>query len=722
MKDNLIPFTPLSELRIKAEDRVKNKQSLQNLHHLNADPARLIFELEIHQLELEMQNEELLAAKELAELAEEKYSELYDYAPIGYLSLNREGKIAELNFAAAKMLGKERLNLINAGLENFLSVKSRPLFRTFLKNLVLCKVKQTCEVVILIEGRLPVFVRISGVISHDGKLCLLVLTNESERIASSKALHDSEAKNSITEGDLRQAQSTAKLGNWKWNLKTQEVFWSDEMYLIYGVRKDTLTGNLGDAIAKVMHPEDLHLVLPSNASAFAMKKPVEYRIIWPDLSVRYIWAACDDLILDEAGNPIFLTGIAQDITDRKLAEIELVIAKERAEVSNRLKSAFLANMSHEIRTPMNGILGFSNLLLEPDLSLEKQKEFIQIINISGARMLNIINDIVDISKIEAGLMEVDLKEMNINELIDFVSVFLKPEILAKGLNLNCINLLPDRNALIVSDYKKIYSILINLLKNSLKFTDHGSIEIGCSLKQASSPEQSGNFGYLEFYVKDTGIGIPYNRQEAIFERFIQSDIADARAFQGAGLGLSISKSYVEILGGRLWVESSVGKGSTFWFTIPYNPHIVSVSEGMATRSDTDRLTRDKKLKILIVEDDETSQLLLKMEVEAYKKVILLAKNGIEAIELCRSNPDLDLVLMDIKLPVMDGYEATRQIRLFNQKVVILAQTAADSLSGGRIKALEAGCNDYLCKPFSVYQLYSMINFYFNKPAESVDLN
>ena len=337
-------------------------------------------------------------------------------------------------------------------------------------------------------------------------------------------------------------------------------------------------------------------------------------------------------------------------------------------------------------------------------------------------MLNIINDIVDISKIEAGLMEVDVKEMNVNELINFVCVFLSPEILAKGLKLNCINLLPDRNALIVSDYKKIYSVLINLLKNSLKFTDHGSIEIGCSLKQATSPEHSGHLAYLEFYVKDTGIGIPFNRQKAIFERFVQSDISDARAFQGAGLGLSISKSYVEILGGRLWVESSVGKGSTFWFTIPYNPHVVPASEGMVPRSDTDRMTRDKKLKILIVEDDETSQLLLKMEVEAYKKVILLAKNGIEAIELCRSNPDIDLILMDIKLPVMDGYEATRQIRLFNEKVVILAQTAADSLSGGRIKALEAGCNDYLSKPFSVYQLYAMINFYFNKPAESVDLN
>jgi signal transduction histidine kinase len=233
--------------------------------------------------------------------------------------------------------------------------------------------------------------------------------------------------------------------------------------------------------------------------------------------------------------------------------------QEKAQMADKLKSAFLANMSHEIRTPMNGILGFAELLKNPNLTGAETKEYIEIIEKSGARMLNIINDIVDISKIESGLMKLDYEESNVNEQLEFIYTFFKPEVEAKGMTLTYLPTLKAEEANVNTDREKLYAILINLVKNAIKYSNKGSIVFGYQKKN----------GVLEFYVKDTGIGIPKNRQAAIFERFIQADIADKMARQGAGLGLAIAKAYVEMLGGKIWVESEEGIGSTFYFTHPY---------------------------------------------------------------------------------------------------------------------------------------------------------
>jgi signal transduction histidine kinase/ActR/RegA family two-component response regulator len=396
--------------------------------------------------------------------------------------------------------------------------------------------------------------------------------------------------------------------------------------------------------------------------------------------------------------------LAYQNEEKEKRAMELIKAKEHAEESDRLKSAFLANMSHEIRTPMNGILGFADLLKEPNLTGEMQQEYIKIIEKSGRRMLNIINDIVDISKIESGLMEVDIRESNINEQIEYIYTFFSPEVENKGMRFSFKNALPLKESIIYTDREKIFAILTNLVKNAIKFTRNGSIEFGYVLKKENDPKM------LEFFVKDTGMGIPIERQKAIFERFIQADISDKMALQGAGLGLSITKAYVEELGGEIWVESEVGKGSVFYFTIPYHAEPEAKVEIFKEVPIAEIEESVENLKILIAEDDETSEILISILVHMFSKEVLKARNGVEAVNICRENPDIDLILMDLQMPEMNGYEATRQIRNFNKEVIIIAQTAF-ALTWDRKKAIEAGCNDSISKPILKDQLLTLIHKY-----------
>ena len=390
---------------------------------------------------------------------------------------------------------------------------------------------------------------------------------------------------------------------------------------------------------------------------------------------------------------------------------ELQKAKEQAEESDRLKSAFLTNMSHEIRTPMNSILGFSDLLKESKLTVEKQHQYIDVIENSGKRMLNIINDIITISEIESGSIEINISEFNINEQIESIYALFKKEIAQKGIDFSYKNSLEDSEAMIKTDGEKIYAILLNLVKNAIKFTNHGAIEFGYKLMKDSEPVE------LEFFVKDTGGGICEEKMQLIFERFRQGSELLTRNYEGAGLGLSISKAFVEMLGGKIWAESEEenldeGKeGNTiFYFTIPYLIKPNKKTDMSHVTSETGKLHQAKSLKILIVEDDVVSESMLEIMIEDYCKAPLIAKNGIEAVQFCKDNPDIDFVLMDIKMPDLDGYEATKQIRSFNKDLIIFAQTAY-ALPGDREKAIAAGCNDYISKPYSQAELTGLIEKY-----------
>lgn len=379
--------------------------------------------------------------------------------------------------------------------------------------------------------------------------------------------------------------------------------------------------------------------------------------------------------------------------------ILLKIAKDKAEESNRLKSAFLSNMSHEIRTPMNSIMGFANLLKEPDLSGDKQQKYISFIEKGGDRMLNIINNIVNMSIIEAGQLETRIQELDVNNQLEYIYSFFKSEVEKKGLKFNLNYALDSREVIIKTDKDKVESVLTNLVNNAIKYTDNGLIEFGCVEKAAS----------LEFYVKDSGIGILEERQEAIFERFIQADIVDKMARQGAGLGLSISKAYVEILGGRIWVDSKIGKGSTFYFTIPFNKEITKKGKVIESKKIENKYKILINKTILVVDDDDSSYEYLKVILNGFGIYNMVwAKNGKEAFSCCTGDSTIDLVLMDINMPVMNGFIATKEIKKIKPNLPIIAQTAY-AIAGDREKFIDAGCDDYISKPIKKDELIEVIN-------------
>jgi PAS domain S-box-containing protein len=770
--------------------------------------------------ELVIVNEELVLANKQEKLAKEKYLELYNFAPAGYLTLSREGKIIEINLSGANMLGIERQLIKNRIFSFFVSDDTKSIFNLFLKKVFDNKANETCEVNLSTNSDLQKCVRLICTASESGKQCLVNMVDITERKRAEDALHVSEEKyskaflsspfsltltrvkdgkfievndtftsifgflreeaiassvielnlwvdkekrkwvistlldgrdveekeflfrkkngeifpglfsskiinlnnelhlissiNDITErkqiekvlreneSSLRDAQKIAKMGSWEWDMVTQKTKWSNNYYTISGFKSTEVEPSI-ELFRSRIHPDDVHFLDESLDNLMKDKKPhsLELRLIQLDGTFKWIQNNISPVVEDD--KLVKLKGVIIDITEMKQAELELIKAKEKAEESDRLKTAFLTNMSHEIRTPMNGILGFAELLKEPNLSIDDQKDFIQTIQISGARMLNTINNIVDISKIESGLTKVDIKETNINEKIEFTYKFFKPEVEIKGLQFLFKNGLPTNEAIIKTDNEKVYGILTNLVRNAIKFTYEGSIEFGYEKK----------WEYLEFFVKDTGIGIPENQKELIFERFRQGSESHNRGYEGSGLGLSISKSYVEMLGGKIWVESEEGKGSTFYFTIPYNAVSEEKIELLNSVSAEHKEIQIKNLKILVVEDDEISYSLLSRTLQKISKEVLHAITGVQAVEACRKNPDLDLVLMDIRMPQMNGLEATQQIRQFNKDVIIIAQTAY-AFAGDSEKAIEAGCNDYISKPINKTLLYELIKKHCNK--------
>lgn len=384
----------------------------------------------------------------------------------------------------------------------------------------------------------------------------------------------------------------------------------------------------------------------------------------------------------------------------ELANQELLIAKEKAEESNRLKSTFLANVSHEFRTPMNGIIGFSKLLIDNNSwDEESAKKYIHIIHNSGYILLDLLNDVIDLSKIEANKLRLNFSDFKLNQLIDeLYSLFISErDTLEKQIDIEVDKEFEEEDFRIYSDQNRIRQVLYNLLSNALKFTNNGKIKFGYYIEIPN----------VIFYVSDTGIGLSDHEKDIIFEQFRQVDDYSTRRFGGSGIGLSISKGIVENLKGKLWVDSEKGKGSTFYFTVPYQ--VIKKQKNTKSNNVSEEFVWKDKT-ILIVEDAIVSFELLTKFLKDSQAKILHATNGEQAVEMCIQNSKIDLVLMDIQLPIMDGLEATLRIKKFRPELPIVAQTA-NAMDDDEVKIKNAGCDDYISKPINRYELMQKVNNY-----------
>ncbi|NOU47750.1 MAG: response regulator [Bacteroidales bacterium] len=435
-------------------------------------------------------------------------------------------------------------------------------------------------------------------------------------------------------------------------------------------------------------------LVPGNSSSCELRmKHKNGKIVWIESFAECVIEA------GQTGNQIIYGGLV-DITVRKHVETELIKAKEKAEESDRLKTAFLHNITHEIRTPMNAIVGFSGLINDPEMLPDERKQFTEIIIQSSNQLLSIITDIVSIATIEAGQEKIRKNEININTLCEQVFKQCSPVASEKKIDLSFSTILPDDEALLVTDETKLIQILNNLVFNALKFTKEGFVKFGYRLKSNDKSEE------LEFFVEDSGIGIAKKMQEEIFKRFRQVEDTTSRKYGGSGLGLSISKAYIELLGGKVWLKSALGKGSIFYFSIPYHrTEPKELTDKISTTSNPVGLRKSKSL--LIAEDEDSNFRLLELMLSGLNFKILRAIDGKKAVDICTSTP-VDLVLMDIKMPVMDGYEATKQIIRIKPNLPIIAQTAY-STESDKHKALNCGCCGFISKPIMKDILLTKIN-------------
>jgi len=632
--------------------------------------------------------ERMLAGEKL-QASEKRFRAIFDQAPVAIALLDTQGHPIISNLRLTKMIGYSSDELAKMMFTEFTYPEDIDKDLNQFTDLIAGKISgYNIEKRYIHKNGTLIWANLYTTTLNDSNGLIQEIIGMVEDITEKKKIHN-EIK---FQADLINNVGQAVIAT---DLLGKVTYWNNAAEKIYGWSSSEAIGQ---------NIVDLTPARQSNEQAIDILKKLSAGKTWAgEFYVRrkdgssFPALVTDTPILDSNGELTGIIGISSDITERKHAEMELIEAKEKAEESDRLKTAFLNNVSHEIRTPMNAIVGFSGFLNDPDLKPNKRQEFTDIIIKSSEHLLAIIDDIIRIASIESGQEKIQKNEININLICDLIKDQFSSKANEKNVTLSLIPGLTGDEADIITDATKLTQILTNLIGNALKFTHQGYINYGYKLKNSQ----------LEFYVEDSGIGIPLDMQEKVFDRFRQIETTATRNFGGSGLGLSISKAYVEILGGKMWLTSEMGKGSVFYFTIPYKktnpkklPDIPSV-KGLDFEF--------KTTKTVLIAEDEISNFILLEEMLLDSGInIIRAVNGLEAVRLCQLNPNIDLVLMDIKMPEMDGYEATKRIKEFKPDLPIIAQTAYIT-EADRVKALACGCSDYISKPISKRLLLSKIN-------------
>ncbi|GFM38226.1 PAS domain-containing hybrid sensor histidine kinase/response regulator [Desulfovibrio psychrotolerans] len=680
----------------------KNETSSWNKPPLNiigeatqGESSRIVYELRVHQIELEMQNEELRRMHQELEEEHERYLDLYDFAPVGYCSLSERERIVGANLTAATMLGMPRTELVGQPISRFISNgEDRHIFSATLKQLFMTGTAQNCELGLQKADILSFWANIEAVIKKntEGSVCNIAISDISARKKAEMALAESELH-------FRNLANSGQALIWTSGTDMLCDYFNDS-WLTFTGRE--LNQELGNGWSQGVHPEDMERCLSTYSTAFERREPfsMEYRL--RHACGEYRW-------LVDQGTPRFNSrsafvgyiGHCLDITSRKHMEEELLSTKNAAESANKSKSAFLANMSHEIRTPLNGLLGMMQLLEMTPMN-DEQKMFIEMAIRSGDRLTCLLSDILDLSRIEADRMPLSEEVFTLSETLSAITDSFGPLSIQKGLPLH-IDIVPGTPERVMGDEVRVRQVLFNLVGNAMKFCDQGEIR----LEVFPLPPLPPDTVRILFCVSDTGPGMNDATLKTLGTPFFQATGGVTRKHQGAGLGLSICRRLVSAMGGTLTFESHLGSGTTAYLMLPFK---VQEHSSLLPYQPQPALIAPS-LRILLVEDDATC---LIAEAEILKRMghtVHTAKNGKEALHMLQGRI-FDCVLMDIQMEVMDGLETTRNIRggtskSIDPKIPIVAITAY-AMSGDRDRFLMEGMNDYIAKPFDSKELKAVL--------------